>query len=150
MLARNERAPIRELIPLLLLPLLSGFIAVMAYAAHQYPEASPLLEEWGREFAPTRNAVAGAVLFATATGLFIVTARGWRPGILVLLLFTFADLGVYGFRHKTVGDFETFLSEIDVPTGAPGGKSETDYLPAYKFMGPVMKESGGWGGRGCK
>ena len=139
MLARNERAPIRELVPLLLLPLLSGFIAVMAYAAHQYPEASPLLEEWGREFAPTRNAVAGAVLCATATGLFIVTARGWRPGILVLLLFTFADLGVYGFRHKTVGDFDTFLSEIDVPPGAPGGKYEPDYLPTYNVMGPLMK-----------
>ena len=147
MLARNERASMKELAPLLMLPLLSGLVVVLAYLAHRYPDGSALLEELDREFAPTRNAAVGGGLMLVATGLFLATARGWRPGLLALLLFTFADLGMYGFRHKTVGDFDTFLSEIDVPPGAPSWKYEPDYLPTYNVMGPLMKGYGTSAGR---
>ena len=73
------------------------------------------------------------------TGLFVATARGWRPGLLALVLFTFVDLGMYGFRHKTVGDFVAFRSEIDAPSEPPEWKLEPDYLPTYNIMGPLMK-----------
>ncbi len=138
MLTRNERASMKELAPLLILPLLSALMVVLVFIAHRYPDGSALLEELDREFAPTRNAAVGTGLMLVATGLFFATARGWRPGLLALLIFTFADLGMYGFRHKTVGDFETFRSEIDVPSEAPDWKLEPDRLPTYNIMGTLM------------
>ena len=57
-----------------------------------------------------------------------------------MLIFTFEDRGMYGLRHKTVGDFETFRSRMAVPWGAPNWKLEPDRLPTYNIMGTLMQE----------
>lgn len=135
---RGEKAPWRELWPLAALPIVSiGVVAAVALA-HRYADTSALAESLHGEFTPTANAAVGAAIMIGATGLFAAACRGWRFGLLALLIFTFVDLGVYGLRHKTVGDYGEFIAGIEVPPGPPDFGYEPNYLPTSNVMAPLM------------
>ena len=135
---RRDQTSWKELLPLFVLPILSVAVAVAVALAHKFADSSALAASLHEEFAPTTNAMAGAAIMIGATILFVAACRGRRFGVLALLVFTFVDLGVYGFRHKTVGDYEEFISQIEAPPGASDFGYEPNYHPTSNVMAPLM------------
>lgn len=136
---RGERVAWKELLPLTVLPLLSCGVAAAVYYVHKNADSIEWAREIAIELAPTRNAIFGAIIMTTTTGLFFLAARGRRLALLALLVFTFADLSWYGLRHKTVVDFDEYMASIEVPADAPGAYIEPNFLPTWNIMGPLMK-----------
>ena len=128
----------REMTPLFGLTLLSIGAAVFIVVLRLLPEIPESLFLYEAESAPTRNPVVGALIMCMALGAFIAAARGWRYGMVILLVFTMADLSWYGLRHRTTDRVENFIAELDVPPDNSSGY-EPDWLPMYSVNGPLMK-----------
>ena len=132
----------KEIAPLLALPAVSVAIAIGVVVLRLLPEVPAVLEKLDAEFAPTRNAVFGAFFMLGATAFFVLTARGWRYGLIALTLFAIFDLSWYGFRHRTTANLDEFVAGIDVPDAPPGYRIEPNWLPMYDVNGPMMKGYG--------
>lgn len=72
-----------------------------AYFALHYMPAGPVLM--------------GAVLVGMATALVVLTARGHRWALPLLLLLTVADAGLYSLRHKPSTTLAALEAAIDLP-----------------------------------
>lgn len=137
---RQKLQPVawREMIPLIGLTLISIGAAVFIAAIRMLPEIPEAFAFYEIESAPTRNPIVGALLMTTALGAFIAAARGWRYGMVILLLVTMGDLSTYHLRHFTTDTVDHFIAELDVPPDDTYGY-EPDWLPMYSVNAPLMK-----------
>lgn len=136
---RREKAPWRELAPLFILPLISLFLAVIIGWVRVRPEGFALLQGMEQQMAPNRNVILGVLIMVTAALLFVAAARGWRYGLLALVVFTMLDLAVFGLRHKSAENLQVFIDSIDTPNDTTEFRLVPDRRPVYSVAGPLMK-----------
>lgn len=135
----REKAPWKELVPVIALGVLGALLAVFIVILRALPELPAYLQDLEGEFAPTRNPLTGALVALTGAGFLVAAARGWRYGLLALLLFTVADLSLHNLRHRTTGDLQEFIAAIEVPDTPPEHRLEPNWHPVYSVNGPLMK-----------
>lgn len=128
----------RELVPMFGLTALSIILAIFIVVLRLLPEVPEVFAMFESESAPTRNPAMGAVIMSVTMGAFVAAARGWRYGMIALLLITMADLSWYGLRHRTTDTLDNFVAGIDVPPDDTAGY-EPDWLPMYSVNAPLMK-----------
>ena len=136
---RGEKVAWKELGMLCALPAISVGLCIFIVVLRSYPESFPALASFDASVAPTRNVFVGAFLMVGATAGVIAVARGMRYGLIALLIFVVADTALYGLRHKTTDNFDTFVESIDVPPGSPEFRYEPDFHPVYSVNGPLIK-----------
>lgn len=111
---RNESTPWAELKPLAL-PVVLSLVAVL----------SPWLFPQFQIFGPRRLVFLGPVLIGTAALLVALSARGVRGATALLILFTAADLGSYGFSYAVFPQAlprKRLADKVNVPPGWPDGR----------------------------
>ena len=90
---RGERASWRELAPIAGIVFLSVVAAAVGMVLRFVPAVSWMM-------ASPYEILAGPLFFGIAGLLFSLAARGWRIGVVSLIVFTAVDLGVYGLSYN--------------------------------------------------
>jgi hypothetical protein len=127
--------PWRRLVWLLLVPASAWMLFIATWDQFVSDEATKFL-------APGAGYL-GAINLSAATLLIIVSARGYKWAIPLLLMVGFADLGIWGFRsifgtrdtpvHMFV-DLETFNASQKRPPGEPNGRVQIGEIYGNALM----------------
>lgn len=121
-LLRKRALSGRQMAVLALVPLASGVItAAVAYARWRSVGGTDL-DLW---VMPTARVAFGAMLAVVGFALTLAAARGWRFALPLLMLWCFADIGLYSLRNKPAQTMAEYAATIDVPP-VPSGAGRID------------------------
>lgn len=109
---REQRATWLELAPIGGLAFVSAATAAVGMALRYVPDLAWVM-------ASSYEILAGPLLFGIAALLFSLAARGWKIGMVGLILFTSIDLGVYGLTYWmlpwNIGRIDSYLKPAPEP-----------------------------------
>lgn len=126
-------------VPWLCLPAVLSVLVAAGAMAVRFGMHTPSFIAIDKHLAPAPNIWMGTLWLCGASALAIAAARHHRLAIPILVVFTFADIGLYGLRHKPSERLDTFVNGIEVPGDCAGYRIDPDFRPVWAYNAAPMR-----------